>query len=104
MGMLQPSGKRRTILIHPLVSRQTRIGRDSWTHQLLSPCPKGLSRYFVEFVDVLNEDGDVVLHPSTKKPVTKQQVKICGSASVMEELFDHSDLSCFLVAFNRIYT
>ena len=38
--MLQPSGKRRMILIHPLVSRQTRIGHDSWTHQLLSPCPK----------------------------------------------------------------
>ena len=37
--MLQPSEKRRMILIHPLVSCQTRIGRDSWIHQLLSPCP-----------------------------------------------------------------
>ena len=39
---------------------------------------------FVEFVDVLDEDGDVVLHPSTKEAITKQRVKVCGSASVME--------------------
>lgn len=41
----------------------------------------------IEQVEVLDEGGDTVLHPSTKKPVLQTRIKVCGEGSVMEALF-----------------
>jgi hypothetical protein len=46
---------------------------------------------YMESVTVLNEDGDVLLDPRTKKPVTRGQLQICGAGSIMESLFTQSD-------------
>ena len=46
---------------------------------------------YMESVEVLGEDGDTLIDPSTKKPVLKQRLKICGPGSIMETLFTRHD-------------